>query len=415
MATGKAFINVTALGISNPTGALKVRTIKRRLPGEHDVVIAIRYCGVCHSDICAGRCEWPIPSFFPMVPGHEMVGIVERVGKSVSRFSVGDTVGVGTYVDSCRECAQCKSKAENWCTGKTKSFSETFQIPCEVGLWNTYNRCVGRELAISRGMPTELLYGGYSRMIVVDENYVLRITETDCLETLAPLLCAGITMYSPLKHFGALSRGSMFRVAVVGLGGLGSIAVRLSKAMGNKVFAISRSERKRKRFESELGVPFICSRDNEAMKSLNCTFDLVLSTIPVEYDVHPYLNLLKPEAAFCFVGLPPEGFKLRTFSPICKRRVHFCGSYLGGIEETQEMLDFCAKHSVACDVEVIDASQINSAWRSLLENSNRKERFVIDIGRTLVEGMEVKVPKTMPPSNIHPRAVAYGVGGESNL
>lgn len=415
MATGKPFVNVTALGISNPTAPLKVCTIKRRLPGDHDVVIAIQYCGVCHSDVCAGRCEWPISSFFPMVPGHEMVGVVERIGKSVSKFSVGDPVGVGTYVDSCRECTQCKSKAENWCMGQKRSFSETFQIPCVVGLWNTYNRCVGRKLAIAKGMPTELLYGGYSKMIVVDENYVLKISENQRPETLAPLLCAGITTYSPLKHFGALTKGSRFRVAVVGLGGLGSIAVRLSKAMGNQVFAISRSERKRTRFEKEIGVPFVCSRDDLAMRSLSCSFDLVLSTIPVDYDVHPYLALLKPEAAFCYVGLPPEGFKLSTFSPICKRRVHFCGSYLGGVEETQEMLDFCAKHSVSCDVEVISASQINRAWSSLQENSNPKERFVIDIGRTLDEGIEMVVPTNMPPSKRHPRAVAYGAEYDSKL
>jgi len=322
-------------------------TVDRREPGPREVQIEILFCGVCHSDVHQARDEWG-GSIFPMVPGHEIVGRVSKIGAGVKAWKAGDTVGVGCFVDSCRECEACKAGEEQY---------------CQRGMIATYN---GREKG---GAPT---FGGYSTRIIVDENYVLRIPAGIPLERAAPLLCAGITTYSPLKHFGVKAGQE---VAVVGLGGLGHMGVKIAKELGAKVTVLSTSPGK-KEDALRLGAhDFLATRDPATFKTAKGRFDLILNTISAQHDYNAYLGMLKRDGTMVLVGLPPP--TPLSAGPLIMGRRRLAGSLIGGIRETQEMLDFCAAKGVASDVEVIPIQQINEAYERMLKGDVRY-RFVID-------------------------------------
>ncbi|MNX10845.1 NADP-dependent alcohol dehydrogenase C 2 [compost metagenome] len=323
--------------------------IERRDPGPHDVLIDIRYCGVCHSDLHQVQDEWG-GARYPMVPGHEIVGTVSRVGAAVTKWQVGDTVGVGCLVDSCRECEACQAGEEQF---------------CERGSTGTYN-----SLERDRKTPT---YGGYSRRITVDENFVVRVPESIPLDQAAPLLCAGITTYSPMRHFGVKAGD---RVAVVGLGGLGHMGVKLAKAMGAHVTVLSHSPSKREDAMRLGADDFVATGEADAFKRNARRFDFILDTVSAEHDYNSYLNLLRRDGTMVLVGLP-EAMPLEASSLIMGRR-RLAGSLIGGIRETQEMLDFCAEHGVGADVEVISMDAINAAYARMLK-SDVRYRFVIDL------------------------------------
>ena len=325
-------------------------TFERRAVGSKDVLIRIRYCGVCHSDIHQARDEWG-GAIFPMVPGHEIVGTVERVGSDVKKFKAGDSVGVGCFVDSCRTCTSCTKGLEQY---------------CETGMIFTYN---GMD---KQGQPT---YGGYSNQIVVDERYALSIPQGLTLEGVAPLLCAGITTYSPLRQWGV---GKGHRLAVVGLGGLGHMAVKLGSAMGAEVTVLSRSDSKRDDARRLGASDYIASSQEGALARLARTFDFVIDTISAPHDMNAYLEILKTDGTYILVGASPESFSVSAFSLILRRR-RLVGSLIGGIRETQEMLDFCGEHGLTSDVEVIPISQINEAYERVITGDVRF-RFVIDMG-----------------------------------
>lgn len=325
-------------------------TIERREPGPHEVLIEILYCGVCHSDIHQARDEWG-GSIFPMVPGHEIVGRVAQAGAHVSRFAVGDVVGVGVFVDTCRQCPSCRSGDEQY---------------CDEGMTGTYN---ARERGT--GAPT---YGGYSTRITVNEDYVLRIPDSLPLDRAAPLLCAGITTYSPLKHFGA-KPGS--EVAVVGLGGLGHMAVKLARAMGANVTVLSTSESKREDAIALGAHAFAATRDRDTFKRLANSFDLIIDTVSADHDYNAYLSLLRLDGVMVLVGLPDKALPVSAFALVGKRR-SLAGSMVGSIGETQEMLDFCAEHGIASDIELIRIEQINEAYERMLK-ADVRYRFVIDM------------------------------------
>lgn len=325
-------------------------SIERREPGPRDVLIDIRYCGVCHSDIHQVRDEWG-GSIYPMVPGHEIIGTVTQVGSEVTKWRVGDTVGVGCFVDSCRGCEACKEGEEQY---------------CDRGASFTYN---SREQ--DGRTPT---YGGYSTRITVDEAYVLRIPPGIPLDRAAPLLCAGITTYSPLRRFG-VEAGD--HVAVVGLGGLGHMGVKLAKAMGAKVTVLSHSPSKRDDALHLGADDFIATRNTEVFSANAGRFTFILDTVSAHHDYNAYLNLLRRDGTMVLVGLPDP--TPLAAGPLIFRRRRLAGSLIGGIRETQEMLDFCAKHGVAADVEVITIQQINEAYERMLR-SDVRYRFVIDIG-----------------------------------
>jgi uncharacterized zinc-type alcohol dehydrogenase-like protein len=325
-------------------------SLERREPGPQDVLIDILYCGVCHSDIHQARDEWG-GAIFPLVPGHEIVGRVTKTGSAVTRFKTGDAVGVGCFVDSCRDCPQCRKGEEQY---------------CDKGMVNTYN---DRE-RYKDGAPT---YGGYSTRITVDENYVLRIPDSIPLDRAAPLLCAGITTYSPLRHYG-LKAGD--KLAVVGLGGLGHMGVKLAKAMGAQVTVLSTSPSKRDDALALGATHFAATSDKATFKSLAGTFDFILDTVSAPHDYNAYLHLLKVDGTMILVGAPDAPAPLAAF-PLILRRRKLGGSLIGGIRETQEMLDFCAKHGVASDIELIPIQKINEAYERMIKGDVRY-RFVID-------------------------------------
>ena len=331
-------------------------TIERREPGPREVLIDILYCGVCHSDIHQARDEWG-GAIFPMVPGHEIVGRVARVGAQVTAFQPGDSVGVGCFVDSCRRCASCRAGEEQYC-----DFGMS-------GTYNSYER--DGDGRFDRSRPT---YGGYSTAITVDEAYVLRIPESIPLDRAAPLLCAGITTYSPLKHFGVKDGD---RVAVVGLGGLGHMAVKLAAAMGAQVTVLSTSESKRDDALALGARDFVATRDGAVFKERALQYDYVIDTVSAEHDYNAYLNLLKVDGTMVLLGIPDAPTPVGAGVLIRKRR-RLAGSMIGGIAETQEMLDFCAAHGVAADIELIAMGQINDAYERMLK-ADVRYRFVIDI------------------------------------
>jgi len=333
-----------------PTSILEPFKFERREPGPHDVLIEILYCGICHSDIHQALDEWG-GAIFPMVPGHEIVGRVMRVGAQVKRFKVGDLAGVGCFVDSCRVCASCKAGLEQYCEGHIA--------------W-TYNGTEKDEKT-----PT---YGGYSSQIVVDEHYTLKISPKLPLANVAPLLCAGITTYSPLRHFNV---GPGQRVGIVGLGGLGHMAVKLAASMGTEVTVFSTSKRKEQDAHRLGAHDFVVSLDPKNLDALANRFDFILDAVSAPHDVNAYLNLLRRDGVMAMVGVPARPLEVQAFSLILKRR-KLTGSGVGGIRETQEMLDYCAEHNITSDVEVIPIQQVNEAYERTLKGDVRY-RFVIDM------------------------------------
>jgi len=333
-----------------PKAPLVPFSFERREPREHDVVIDIQYCGICHSDIHQAREEWG-EATFPMVPGHEIVGTVKAVGSKVKRFKVGDRAGVGCFVDSCRACPECQRGQEQYCSVLTS--------------W-TYN---GREQ--DQLTPT---YGGYSERIVVDENYVLRMPENLPADGSAPLLCAGITLYSPLKHWGA---GPGKKVAIVGLGGLGHMGVKLAHALGAEVTVLSQSNRKAQDAKRLGADHFYATSDPQTFAKLERHFDLIVNTVSADINWNDYLKLLKVDGAMIVVGIPEKENAVAAASIVMGRRT-LAGSAIGGIEETQEMLDFCGQHNIVSDIEVIPIQKVNEAYERVLK-SDVRYRFVIDM------------------------------------
>lgn len=333
-----------------PASRLEPFTFERREPGPQDVLIEILYCGICHSDIHQARDEWG-GSIFPMVPGHEIVGRVTGVGSQVKRFKVGELAGVGCFVDSCRVCESCKEGLEQY---------------CDDHLVLTYN---GTES--DKKTPT---YGGYSSQIVVDENYTFRISPRLPLANVAPLLCAGITTYSPLRHF-KVGRGQ--RVGVVGLGGLGHMAVKLAASMGAKVTVFSTSKAKEQDARRLGAHDFVLSKDPKSLEALANRFDFILDAVSAPHDLNAYLNLLRRDGVMAMVGVPAKPLEIHAFSLLLKRRT-LAGSIIGGIRETQEMLDYCADKNITSDVEVIPMQQVEAAYERTLKGDVRY-RFVIDM------------------------------------
>lgn len=323
---------------------------ERREPGAHDVLVKILYCGICHSDIHQARNEWGRATY-PMVPGHEIVGRVERIGKDVTKFKVGDIAGVGCFVDSCRTCHSCKEGLEQYCEGHIA--------------W-TYN---GTESDLRT--PT---YGGYSSQIVVDESYLLKISSRLPLASVAPLLCAGITTYSPLRY---CKVGPKQKVGIVGLGGLGHMAVKLAAAMGAEVTVLSTSKAKEKDAERLGAHQFLVTTDPKNLGPVTNYFDFILDAVSAPHDLNVYLNLLRRDGALVLVGAPEKPPSVQHTALISKRR-KLMGSLIGGIRETQEMLDFCAEKNIASDVEVIPVQKIAEAYERTLRGDVRY-RFVIDM------------------------------------
>ena len=324
-------------------------TIDRREPGPHDVVIDVLFSGICHSDIHQARDEWG-GSIFPMVPGHEILGRVITVGDKVKKFKTGDLAGIGCLVDSCRVCGQCESHHEQM---------------CEKGAAMTYN---GTEM--DRTTPT---FGGYSRAIVVTEHFALKIPESMDPAATAPLLCAGITTYSPLRQWN-VKKGD--RVGVVGLGGLGHMGVKIAAAMGAEVTMLSTSKSKAADAERLGAKHFALTSDPETFKKLRGSFDVILDTVSAPHDYNAQIGLLKPFGTMAIVGAPPQPTPLAAFSLIGGNK-RIAGSMIGGIPETQEMLEFCAKHKIVSDIETIAAEQINVAYERMMKGDVRY-RFVID-------------------------------------
>ncbi len=346
MPTSKA----RSYAVQAATSALAPFEIARREPGPSDVEIDILFCGVCHSDLHQARNEWH-NTIYPCVPGHEIVGRVTRVGSGVSKFKVGDVAGVGCMVDSCRTCMNCKAGQEVYC------------LAFPVLTYNGPDKVLG-------GMT----YGGYSTGIVVDEAFVLRIPKGLELAAAAPLLCAGITTYSPLRHWKV---GPGQRVGIVGLGGLGHMAVKLARAMGAHVVLFTSSPGK-VADGLRLGAhEVVGSKNEDELKKHAGSFVFILDTVSAQHDINAYLALLKLDGTLCLVGLPEHPLPVSAFNLILPRR-SFAGSAIGGIAETQEMLDFCARHRIAPDIEVIPIQKINDAYDRLLKQDVRY-RFVIDM------------------------------------
>jgi uncharacterized zinc-type alcohol dehydrogenase-like protein len=332
---------------TSPTSDLVPGTVERRAPGDYDVVIAIKFVGICHSDIHTARGDWSVN--YPVVVGHEIAGVVEAIGPKVTRHKVGDRVGVGCFVDSCRECTNCRGGEEQYCL---------------QGATSTYNS-IGRD-----GLPTA---GGYSTSIVVDENYVVRIPAGIRLEEAAPLLCAGITMYSPLRNWGT---GPGKRVAIVGMGGLGHMGIKIAAAMGAEVTVLSRTLSKQED-ALRLGAHQLCATSDPAtFENLQGTFDLIINTAAMDIPLDAYLSLLALDGTMVLVGLPSKPLSQRAWSLVSFRR-NLAGSKMGGIRQTQEMLDYCAAKGLGAEVEVIPAAQINEAYGRVLAGDVRY-RFVVD-------------------------------------
>ncbi|WP_337244619.1 NAD(P)-dependent alcohol dehydrogenase [Luteimonas sp. gir] len=339
-----------AYAAADATAPLAPTTIQRRPPGPSEVLIDILYCGVCHSDLHQVRDEWG-GAMFPMVPGHEIVGRIAQVGSAVTAFSVGDAVGVGCFVDSCRTCPQCRAGEEQF---------------CDEGMTATYNA-----MARDGSGPT---YGGYSTRITVDTAYVLRIPDALPLDAAAPLLCAGITTYSPLRHFGVAPGDE---VAVVGLGGLGHMAVKFAVAMGARVTVLSSSESKRADALALGAHAFAATRDKGTFKALAKSFDFIVDSVSAEHDYNAYLSLLRVDGTMILLGIPEVPAPVAAGALIMQRR-RLAGSLIGGIRETQEMLEFCAEHGIVSDIERIGIADIETAYARMRKGDVRY-RFVIDI------------------------------------
>lgn len=342
--------SVKAYAAQAATTPLGPYTISRRTPTPEDVEIEILYCGVCHSDLHQARNQWNT-STYPLVPGHEIVGRVAGVGNSVMKFKAGDTVGVGVMVDSCRICANCKRGLEQY---------------CESGMTPTYNAPDKRFGGVT--------YGGYSQTIVVNQAFVLNIPDKMDLTATAPLLCAGITSYSPLRHWNV---GVGHKVGIVGLGGLGHMGVKFAHAMGAHVVLFTTSPGKAEDARRLGADEVVISRDAEAMRKHESSFDFILDAVSAEHDVNAYLQLLRLDGTLALIGIPETPLSVAAFNLLFPRR-QFAGSGIGGIAETQEMLTFCAEHGIASDIEVINIDQINEAYERLLKGDVRY-RFVVDM------------------------------------
>jgi uncharacterized zinc-type alcohol dehydrogenase-like protein len=338
-----------ALSAPSAGAALDTTTIERRELGDQDVLIDIKFCGICHSDIHQVKDEWG-GSIFPMVPGHEIAGVVAEVGRAVTRFSAGDRVGVGCLVDSCGECEQCRAGEEQFCLKRA--------VP-------TYN---------GRGYDGEPTFGGYSQQIVVRERFVVNIPDSLELQDAAPLLCAGITTYVPLKHWHV---GEGTRVAVIGMGGLGHVAVKIAAAMGAEVTVLSQTLSKQEdglRFGAK---HYHATSERSTFKELAESFDFILNTVSADLNINAYLRLLRVDGTLVNVGAPSEPLSVAAFALIGGRR-SLAGSAIGGLPDTQEMLDFCAEHGVTPEIELIAAAEVDEAYERV-ESSAVRYRFVIDV------------------------------------
>jgi alcohol dehydrogenase (NADP+) len=344
--------NIRAIGMAAADARFQEISIPRRAATPHDVEIEILYCGICHSDLHYARNEWSgMPTVYPCVPGHEIVGRITAIGSEVTKFRAGDTVGVGCLVDSDRTCPECQDGLEQFC----------------------------QNMVLTYGSPDKHLggvtYGGYSDSIIVDENFVLRIPTNLDLAGVAPLLCAGITTWSPLKHWGI---GEGKKVGVVGLGGLGHMGVKFARALGAHVVVFTTTESKREDALRLGAHEVVNSRQHEEMMKHAGSFDFILDTVSADHDINAYIVLLRRDGNLTLVGAPDKPLGVSSFALLFGRR-SLSGSLIGGIAETQEMLDFCGKHGITSDVEVIPAQQIDEAYERLLR-SDVKYRFSIDMG-----------------------------------
>jgi alcohol dehydrogenase (NADP+) len=339
-----------AYAAKSATTPIEPWSIDRREPKPHDVQIDILYCGVCHSDLHTVRNEWG-GTIYPVVPGHEIVGRVTKVGEHVKKYKVGDLVGVGCLVDSCRECDNCKEGLEQYCSN---------------GMVGTYN---GQEKDGSG-----ITYGGYSKQIIVTEDFVLKVSENLPLEGVAPLLCAGITTYSPLRHW-KVGKGD--KVGVLGLGGLGHMGVKLAVSFGAEVTMLSHSPSKEADAKRLGAHNFLLTSDKEKVKGAANYFDFILDTVSAPHDYNTYLTMLNTNGVMVCVGAPSEPAVVPAFNLIFQRR-SLAGSLIGGIPETQEMLDYCAEHNITSDIEVINIKDINESYERMLKGDVRY-RFVIDM------------------------------------
>jgi uncharacterized zinc-type alcohol dehydrogenase-like protein len=350
--------NAKAYAAASPTSSLSSMTILRREPAEHDIHVEILFCGICHSDLHTVRDEWKsvFPTVYPCVPGHEIVGRVARVGSAVKKFKPGDLAAVGCLVDSDRTCSECQAGLEQFCPNMTLTY-------------NSPDKHLGG-----------VTHGGYSDAIVVDERFVLRVPPRLDLAGAAPLLCAGITTYSPMRHWG-VAKGK--KVGVVGLGGLGHMAVKLAHALGAHVVVFTTSPNK-KDDALRLGADeVVISRHSDEMKKQTDSFDFILDAVSAEHDINAYINLLRRDGTLTLVGAPEKPLEVAAFSLISGRR-NLSGSPIGGIAETQEMLDFCGTHNITADVEVIPVQKVNEAYDRLLK-SDVKYRFSIDMASLKTE------------------------------
>lgn len=342
-----------AYAAQSPESQLAPFDFERREARDEDVIIDILYCGVCHSDIHSARDEWG-GTHYPFVPGHEIVGRVTTVGSKVTKYRKGDLVGVGCMVDSCRTCASCHDGLEQYCEN---GFTATYNSDDNIG-----------------GTPHAFTFGGYADKITVDERFVLRIPENLDPAATAPLLCAGITTYSPLRHWEV---GAGQKVGIIGLGGLGHMGVKFAHAMGAHVVMITTSPKKGEDAKKLGADEVLISKDADAMATAADTFDFLLNTIPVGHDTDPYMNLLKRDGTMVIVGAV-ETLTHTSGVPFIFRRRSMAGSLIGGIPETQEMLDFCGKHNITCDIEMVSMNDINTAYDRTVAG-DVKYRFVIDM------------------------------------
>ncbi|GAB7515202.1 NAD(P)-dependent alcohol dehydrogenase [Rhodococcus sp. no. 34] len=341
-------VTAAAYAATSADGPLEKTTVERRELGPLDILIDIKFAGICHSDIHTARNEWG-GAKYPIVPGHEIAGVVAAVGSDVTKHKVGDRVGVGCFVDSCGECDACTAGEEQY---------------CRKGVTGTYN---------ATGRDGERTQGGYSTHIVVTEHFVLSIPEGIELDVAAPLLCAGITLYSPLRHWNA---GPGKKVAIIGFGGLGHVGVKIAKALGAEVTVLSQTLGK-KEDGLRLGADhYYATSDRETFKALRGEFDLILNTVSVNLDIDAYMSLLAINGTLVELGLPEKPIEVRAFSLAANRR-SLAGSMVGGIPQTQEMLDFCAEHGIGAEIELIPASDINDAYERVIK-SDVRYRFVID-------------------------------------
>lgn len=339
-----------ARAVNGPKDKFETVTIERRDVGPKDILIEIKFAGICHSDIHTARQEWREIEY-PFVPGHEIVGIVREVGPKVTKHKVGDKVGVGCLVNSCGECEYCKQGNEHYC------------INGSVGTYASYDK-------YGDGKLTQ---GGYSSHIVVTENFVLHIPDSLEMDKAAPLLCAGITTYSPLRHW---NTGPGIKVGVLGMGGLGHMAVKLAHAMGAEVTVLSHSDKKRDDSDAFGADHYVNTSEDGALDDLKGSLDLIINTVSVPTETEKYLALLRPQGTMCTVGAPPEPLSVNAFALLGGRK-SLSGSNIGGIRETQEMLDFCAEHNITPQIEKITADQIDEAYERVV-NSDVRYRFVID-------------------------------------